>query len=169
MADGPVVLVGHSGDGAIAPPRSTCGRTVSRASSTSTASGPLGDGGVINDEFPAENGEVPLPDWSLFEEEDLDDGLRAAFRERANPSPVHVTSDPQQLCDKRRYDIPVTVIACEFSSVVLREWMAQGHPLRAPACEDPRRRIHRPAHGHWPQFTRPEELGRAILTGVGPA
>jgi hypothetical protein len=23
--------------------------------------------------------------------------------------------------------------------------------------------------GHWPQFTRPKELGRAILTSVGPA
>jgi hypothetical protein len=23
--------------------------------------------------------------------------------------------------------------------------------------------------GHWPQFTRPEELGRAILESVGPA
>ena len=23
--------------------------------------------------------------------------------------------------------------------------------------------------GHWPQFTRPEELGRAILASVGPA
>jgi hypothetical protein len=23
--------------------------------------------------------------------------------------------------------------------------------------------------GHWPQFTRPEELGRAIVASVGPA
>ena len=23
--------------------------------------------------------------------------------------------------------------------------------------------------GHWPQFTRPQELGRAILASVGPA
>jgi len=81
-------------------PRSTRGPTVSPASSTSTAT--PGEGGVINDEFPAENGEVPLPDWSLFEEEDLvdlDDELRAAFRERAIPPPVHVTSDQQQLSD----------------------------------------------------------------------
>ena len=28
--------------------------------------------------------------------------------------------------------------------------------------------IHLPT-GHWPQFTRPEELGRAILASVGPA
>jgi integrase len=57
----------------------------------------------------AENGEVPLPDWSLFEGEelaDLDDKLRAAFRERALPSPVHVTCDPQRLSDERRYDVP---------------------------------------------------------------
>jgi hypothetical protein len=95
------------------------------------ASEPLGEGGVINDQFPARNGEVPLPDWSHFGEEelrDLDDGLRVAFRERAIPSPVHVTSDPQQLSDERRYDVPVTVIACEFSGAMLRDWMEQGHP-----------------------------------------
>ena len=34
---------------------------------------PMGDGGLINDELPVENGEVPLPDWSLFDQEDLVD------------------------------------------------------------------------------------------------
>jgi pimeloyl-ACP methyl ester carboxylesterase len=28
-------------------------------------------GPLINDELPAENGEIPLPDWPLFEQEDL--------------------------------------------------------------------------------------------------
>jgi hypothetical protein len=27
---------------------------------------PLGYGGESNDRFPTENGEIPLPDWSLF-------------------------------------------------------------------------------------------------------
>src|SRR5580693_10687661 len=170
-ASGQVVLVGHSGGGAIAhaaadarPDRVT--RVVY------VDSWPLGAGGVINDELPAENGEVPLPDWSLFEEEDLvdlDPGLRAAFRERAIPSPVRVTSDPQQLSDERRYDVPVTVIACEFSSAMIREWMEQEHPfVRELGKIRDVDYIDLPT-GHWPQFTRPGELGRAILASVGSA
>lgn len=51
-------------------------------------SGPLGDGGVINDELPAANGEIPLPDWAAFEEQGLvglDDELRERFRRIAIP------------------------------------------------------------------------------------
>src|SRR5918995_2195062 len=90
-ADGPVVLVGHSGGGAIAH-AAVDARPDRVARVVYVDAGPLAHGGSINDELPAENGEVPLPDWSLFEEEDLvdlDDELRAAFRERAIPSPAH--------------------------------------------------------------------------------
>ncbi len=170
-ANGQVVLVGHSGGGAVAHAAADArpGR-VSRV--VYVDSGPLGEGGVVNDELPVENGEVPLPDWSLFEKEDLvdlDDDLRAAFRERAIPTPVHVTSDRQRLSDERRYDVPVTVIACEFSSAMLREWVAQGHPaVRELARIRDVDYIDLPT-GHWPQFTRPGDLSQAILASVGPA
>jgi pimeloyl-ACP methyl ester carboxylesterase len=169
--DRKVVLVGHSGGGAIA--HATADARPGRvARVVYVDSGPLGEGGVVNDELPAENGEVALPDWSLFEKEDLvdlDDDLRAAFRERAIPTPVHVTSDPQRLSDERRYEVPVTVIACEFSSAMLREWMAQDHPaVRELAKIRDVDYIDLPT-GHWPQFTRPGELGQAILASVGPA
>jgi pimeloyl-ACP methyl ester carboxylesterase len=165
LADGKVVLVGHSGGGAIAH----AAVDARPARVVYVDSGPLSAGGVINDELPAENGEVPLPDWQLFDAEDLvdlDDELRAAFRERAIPTPAHVTSDPQQLSDERRYDVPVTVIACEFPSAKLREWMEQGHPyVRELAKIRDVDYIDLPT-GHWPQFTRPQELGRAILASV---
>ena len=170
-ANGKVVLVGHSGGGAIAH-AAVDARPDRVARVVYVDSGPMGEGGVINDELPAEDGEVPLPDWSLFDDEDLvdlDDGLRAAFRDRAIPEPVHVTSDPQRLSDERRYDVPVTVIACEFPSAKLREWMEQGHPyVRELAKIRHVDYVDLPT-GHWPQFTRPEELGRAILGSLGPA
>src|SRR6266550_142750 len=132
---------------------------------------PMGEGGLINDELPVENGEVPLPDWSLFEKEDLvdlDDDLRAAFRERAIPTPEHVASDRQRLSDERRYDVPATVIACEFSSAQVREWMAGDHPaMRELARIRDVGYIDLPT-GHWPQFTKPAELGQAILASVSP-
>jgi len=166
-----VVLVGHSGGGAIAHAAADA-RPGRVARVIYVDSFPLGEGGLINDELPVENGEVPLPDWSLFEQEDLtdlDDDLRAAFRARAVPTPVHVTSDRQRLSDERRYDVPATVIACEFTSAQLREWMAQDHPaLRELAKVRDVGYIDVPT-GHWPQFTKPAELGQAILASAGPA
>jgi pimeloyl-ACP methyl ester carboxylesterase len=170
-AAGKVVLVGHSGGGAIAH-AAVDARPDRIARVVYVDSGPLGEGAVINDQLPVGNGEVPLPDWSLFEEQDLvdlDDAMRAAFRERAIPTPAHVASDRQQLFDERRYDVPVTVIACEFPSAMLREWIGQGHPyVRELGKIRDVGYVDLPT-GHWPQFTRPEELGRAILASVSPA
>jgi pimeloyl-ACP methyl ester carboxylesterase len=133
---------------------------------------PVGDGRAINDQLPAEGSEVPLPDWSHFDEEDLvdlDDELRTAFRQRAIPSPAAVARGRQRLSCESRYDVPATVIACEFPSSTLRGWTEQGEPglrelgkLRAVDYVDL-------PTGHWPQFTRPRELARAILASIGPA
>jgi pimeloyl-ACP methyl ester carboxylesterase len=164
-ADGEVVLVGHSGGCGIAH-AAVDARPDRIARAVYVGGFPTGDGGAIADAYPAENGEVPLPDWSAFEDGDLvdlDDEARAEFRERAIPSPAHVTSDPQRLSDERRYDVPVTVIATEFTSEMLRKWVEQGlAPVREFAKIRDVEYVDLPT-GHWPQFTRPEELARAIL------
>jgi pimeloyl-ACP methyl ester carboxylesterase len=165
----PVVLVGHSGGGAIA--HATADARPDRiARVIYVDSGPLAHGGVINDELPVVNGEVPLPDWSMFEEEDLvdlDEGLRAKFRSIAIPEPVGVTSDKQVLSDdERRYDVPVTVIACEFSSEMLKKWMAEGHPYVAELTRIKDVELVDLPTGHWPQLTKPRELAAAILAAV---
>jgi pimeloyl-ACP methyl ester carboxylesterase len=169
--NGEVVLVGHSGGGAIAH-AAVDARPDRVARVVYVDSVPLGEGGVINGELPAENGEIPLPDWSLFEEEDLvdlDEELRTRFRERAIPSPVHVATDPQQLFDERRYGVPITVISCEFPSSVILDLIEKEHAyvgeLRKIRDVD---YIDLPT-GHWPQFTRPQQLGQTILASVGPA
>jgi pimeloyl-ACP methyl ester carboxylesterase len=166
--DAQVVLVGHSGGGAIA--HAAVDARPSRVVRVVYVDGaPLGDGGVINDELPAVDGEIPLPDWSFFDDEDLvdlDEELRAAFRRRALPSPVHVASDPQQLSDERRYDVPVTVISCEYPSSMLRGMIEEGHRyVRELAKIRSVDFVDLPT-GHWPQFTRPAELGRAIAESI---
>jgi pimeloyl-ACP methyl ester carboxylesterase len=109
------------------------------------------------------------PDWSLFSDEDLRDlnaELRERFRARATPEPAAVAYDPQVLTDERRYDVPTTVIECEFPSELLREWIAQKHPYVAElAAMRDVEYIDLPT-GHWPQFTKPKELGEAILAAV---
>jgi pimeloyl-ACP methyl ester carboxylesterase len=167
-ADGPVVLVGHSGGAAIAHAAADA-RPDRVARVVYVDAGPLGEGRAINDELPVVGGEIPLPDWSEFGEEDLrdlDDELREAFRARAVPQPTAVAYDPQVLADERRYDVPATIIACEFPSDRLREWIAQGHPHvaeLAAMCDV--EYIDLPT-GHWPQFTKPVQLGQAILAAV---
>ena len=166
--DGRVVLVGHSAGCGIAY-AAVDARPDRVARAVYVGGFPTGAGAALADGFPAENGEIPLPDWSTFEDEDLrdlDDQARAEFRERAVPSPERVTSDPQELSDERRYDVPVTVVCPEFSSETLRKWIEQGlEPVREFT------RIRDVAYvdvptGHWPQFTRPDELARAILASA---
>jgi pimeloyl-ACP methyl ester carboxylesterase len=167
-AAGKVVLVGHSGGGAVAH-AAVDARPDRVARVVYVDSGPLGDGGVINDELPVENGEVPLPDWSVFDDADLvdlDDDLRADFRRRAIPTPVRVASDRQQLSDERRYDVPVTVIACEFPSATLQEWIAQDVPYVRELAKIRDVSLLDLPTGHWPQFTRPKELGDLIVAAV---
>lgn len=165
----PVVLVGHSGGGAIIygaidarPDRVVRGIYVD--------AGPLADGACINDELPAANGEIPLPDWSVFEEQDLvdlDDELRERFRARAVPQPQGVAVDKQRLsADDRRLSVPATVIACEFSSEMLRGLMEQGHPYVAELTRLIDVEFVDLPTGHWPQFTKPAELGAVLLAAV---
>lgn len=163
-----IVLVGHSGGGPIAH-AAVDARPDRVARVVYVDSGPLGAGAPINDELPAVDGEIPFPDWSVFEDGDLvdlDEELRAAFRARAVPQPAGVARDPQQLEDERRYDVPITVVACEFPSGQLREWVEQGH---AWVAELGRVRdveyVDLPT-GHWPQFTRPDDLAAVLVDAL---
>jgi pimeloyl-ACP methyl ester carboxylesterase len=167
-AEGPVVLVGHSGGGAIAHAAADA-RPDRVARMVHVDTWPLGDGQTINDELPVVDDEIPFPDWSEFWEEDLrdlDDELREALRARAVPHPAAVARDPLVLSDERRYDVPTTVIACEVTSRQLQEWMEQGETSLAElAAMRAVEYIDLPT-GHWPQLTKPEPLAQAILEAL---
>ena len=163
-----VMLVGHSGGGAIAH-GVVDQRPDAIARVVYVDSGPLGDGDHINDELPVVNGEIPLPDWSVFGEEDLvdlDEGLRANFRSIAVPEPAGVANDVQRLADPRRYNVPVTVICCEFPAAQLQEWLNGGVPFVAELAAMKNRTLIDLPTGHWPQLTRPAELAETIIAAL---
>jgi len=167
-AEAPVALVGLSGGGAIAH-AAVDARPDRVARVVYIDSLPLGDGDLINDELPVVNGEIPLPDWSVFQEEDLtdlDDRLRERFRAVSIPEPVGVATDRQVLRDPRRYDVPITVITCEFPVTMLRELMTKGHSYTAELAKVNDARLVDLPTGHWPQFTKPVELGAAIVAAL---
>jgi len=64
--------------------------------------------------------------------------------------------------------VPVTVIACEFSAAAAREWIAAGEPVVQELAKIRDVGYIDLPTGHWPQFTRPAELGQAIVTSIGP-
>lgn len=166
-ASDPVVLVGHSLAAALA--HAAVDARPNRILRAIYIGGfPSGHG--VAEEFPAENGEIFLFDWADFDEtdlRDLDEAAKADFRERAIPSPEGVANDPQVLNDQRRYSVPVTMICPEFSAEMLKEWIAQDEePVRELAKIEDVTYVDLPT-GHWPQFSKPDELVRAILDATG--
>jgi pimeloyl-ACP methyl ester carboxylesterase len=162
------VLVGHSGGGAIAHGVADA-RPDRIARVVYVDAGPLAEGDSINDELPTEGEEIPLPPWELFTDEDLvdlDESLRAAFRARAIPEPAGVAYDQMTLGDERRYDVPVTVIACEFPSALLTEWISAGSPFTRELAKVKHVDYVDLPTGHWPQFTKPVQLGQAIVSAI---
>lgn len=167
--DGPVAVVGHSAGAAIA--WAAVDARVERVAHVVLVGGfPVGPGLPPASDFEVLDNEVPLPPWSQFDQADLQDmgpELLDRFRERAIPAPACVVTDVQQLSDPRRFDVPVTVVCCEFPSAALREWTSQG---LAPVRELGRiRSVHLVdlPTGHWPQLTRPDDLAGVVLAAIG--
>ncbi|WP_342746106.1 alpha/beta fold hydrolase [Diaminobutyricimonas aerilata] len=78
--EAPVALVGHSGGGVIAY-AVTDARPERISRVIYVDSGPLGEGDSINDQLPSDGADIPLPDWTLFDDRQLvglTDELRAA-------------------------------------------------------------------------------------------
>lgn len=167
--DGQVVLVGHSGGGPVVHAAADARLSrVARVIHVDTWPGTPGR--CINDSMPVVNGEIPLPSWDDFDDEDLvdmDDTLRDSFRARAIPQPARVATDLQTLVNEARHDVPTTVIACEFPADRLREWMAGGAESLRELSEMRNVTYVDLPTGHWPMFTKPDELASAILRAIG--
>lgn len=164
----PVVLVGHSGGGTVVH-----AAVDQRPDSVSRAiyvdSGPLPAGIATNAALAAEAPDVPLPEWSEFEDQlaDFTDAQLDAFRARAIPHPVGAVKDEQVLTDERRYTVPVTLISTTMTRQQVDDYTAQGAPHFAelPLIKDVT--IVELPTSHWPQLTKPAELAQAMLDAVG--
>jgi pimeloyl-ACP methyl ester carboxylesterase len=165
-ASGPVVVVGHSAGSDIAW-AAVDARPERVARAILVGGVPSVDGTALVGGYEAVDGEIPLPDWSAFDEadlRDLDEAMLARFRERAIPSPAQVLAGPQRLRDERRLDVPVTAVNTEYSSDDLGGWIAE-YPdsMREFTAIRDVTLVDLPT-GHWPQFSRPGELAEVILS-----
>lgn len=164
--DAPVALVGHSGAGPIvyAAAEQRLDR-VARLVFVDTW--PLPDGVANNTELPVVDGAVPLPAWSTFDDadlRDLDDAARTAFRAAAVPEPAATAQEPQALHDPARRRIPSTIIATSRTRAEYAEWFED--PFFAELLTLEHLDWIEVPTGHWPQLTRPVELGEAIVSAI---
>ena len=163
-----IALVGHSGGGTIAWAVADA-RPNRIARVVFVDAIPMPAGTCINDELPVEGDGVPLPDWSLFEAVDLvdlDDELRAHFRSIARPEPVGVAHEPTRLGDDARFAVPVTVIACEFPADMVRQAIDNQRGWAGELARMQHLEFIELPTGHWPQLTKPRELGESILAAL---
>jgi len=160
-----VVLVGHSASAGIV--YAAADARPDRVARLILVGGfPAADGTPLLRGFEPVGGELPLPDWSEFDEADLRDlgeGGRAAFGAFAVPSPAGVVTGIQQLHDDRRFGIPVTAVSTEYSTADLKDWIDAGEE---PVQEFTRFRdvtyVDLPT-GQWPMLTRPRQLVNIIV------
>lgn len=91
----------------------------------------------------------------------------AAFRAQAVPEPGAVVRTPVRLGDERRLQVPGTVVCTSFTAEQYREYAQQGVPFLAALTDHRGLRFVDLPTGHWPMWSRPDELAQVIADAAG--
>jgi len=159
---GPALVVGHSAACSLAWIAADA-RPDKVAATVLIGGFPSADGDSYADFLEPQDGVVAFPGWEPFEgpdSDDLDEEARRRFTDAALPVPAGVTKGVVRLSDERRYDVPTVMLCPEFTPAQAREWVEAGDvPELAKARTVEYVDID---SGHWPMFTRPDELARLV-------
>ncbi len=171
-AQDPVLLVGHSVGAGLAH-AAVDARPDRVARAVYVGGFPTPDGQPYLAGLTAVDGEVAMPDWAEMGEDanitDFDADALTRFYAAAIPAPERVLTDPQQLSDERRYDVPVTAVCPEYTASDLQEWIADGEESVAEFARTRDVAYVDLPGGHWPQLRRPDDLARIILDAARTA
>jgi pimeloyl-ACP methyl ester carboxylesterase len=161
-AAAPVVLAVHSGAGF--PGYAASDRVPDRIAAmvyVDTAPGI----GAMDADF--QGAEKPL-DWTEIEEGENLEGLteehKERFRQRAVPQPGGTLREAISLTNEARLDIPSTVIATGYTSEQYKSYMGEGYPFLAGLNEVRNITWIDLPTSHWPMWSRPHDLAKAIGT-----
>jgi pimeloyl-ACP methyl ester carboxylesterase len=134
-------------------------------------SGPAADGSVFDPGVPEDLECLELPSWDELSEggaslEGLSVSDLATFRERAVPVPGAVARERLDLSNDARLAVPTTIIATSLASEVMMELASQGHPMFAEVSRLTDLELVDLPTGHWPMWSRPDDLADAIAAAV---
>ena len=174
-----VVLLGHSYAGLVVTGAADrIPERISRLVYLDTA--PLPDGGSMIEKFPPEvrkrteeqvqeSGEgwkVPIPPpeelANMASLEGVDEDCLNLLYSRSTPQPIGTYTQPLRLKNPARESLPKLGIVCSFSLAQVQQMIAGGHPLFRELSGPEWRFVELPT-GHWPMFSRPEELAELLL------
>jgi pimeloyl-ACP methyl ester carboxylesterase len=174
-----VVLLGHSFGGLVVT--GAADRIPERISElVYLDTAPLPDGAVRIEKFPPEarqrtekqveeSGEgwrFPIPPReelaNMASLQGVDEDHLRLLYSRATPQPFGTYTQPLRLKNPAREELPKVGILCSFSLAQVKEMIASENPLfrelDGPEC----RFVELPT-GHWPMFSRPEDLAELLL------
>jgi pimeloyl-ACP methyl ester carboxylesterase len=94
------------------------------------------------------------------------DAALAALRERQGDGRTRGIDTLQRLTDERRFDVPITVVATEYTAEDVRRWMDEdGDPARELNRVREVTLVDLPA-GRWPQMEDSEAVTRVIVEAL---
>jgi pimeloyl-ACP methyl ester carboxylesterase len=174
-----VVLLGHSYAGLVVT--GAADRIPERISElVYLDTGPLPGGVALIETFPPEAREriereveelgdgwrFPMPAWeelaNMASLEGLDEDHLRLLRSRATPQPFGTYTQPLRLENPAREELPKLGILCSFSLDQVQQMIASDNPLFRGLAGPEWRFVELPT-GHWPMFSRPEDLAGLLL------
>ncbi len=169
----PAVLAAHSGSGAVATAVSDRVPEL-LAKIVYVDSGPCTDGTIPVPDLPAEVTELPFPGVDALPApgasvEGISDQDKARFEALAVPHPAGACREPVELHDPRRNAIPTTLVCCSIRSEQVRELAAAGEPTFAAVNDLTDLTFIDLPTGHWPMFSRPDDLAELLYREAADA
>lgn len=135
-------------------------------------SGPVSPGNVFAPDLPAEVTELPLPPFDVLGQqaslEGLNDQVLERFRARAVPEPGPVLRQQVELSNNARLQVPTTLVCCSITGAQILELVDAGHPMFAEVANLQNREFVDLPTGHWPMWSRAEELAKVISGASDP-
>ena len=107
-----------------------------------------------------------MPSWEevsyMASLEEVDDGHLKLLRCRAVAQPFCTYTQPLRLENPAREELPKLGILCSYSLAQVQEMIASDNPLFRGLAGPEWRFVELPT-GHWPMFSRPEDLAELLL------
>jgi pimeloyl-ACP methyl ester carboxylesterase len=175
-----VVLLGHSYAGLVVT--GAADRIPERISElVYLDTAPLPDCTAVIDTFPPEarqrienqleelggGWQFAMPPWeelaSMASLEGVDEDQLRLLYSRATPQPFGTYTQPLRLTNPAREELPKVGIVCSFSLARVQEMIASDNPLFRELAGPEWKFVELPT-GHWPMFSRPDDLAELLLS-----